>query len=786
MVASLTFHCITHFTLGMMLLVASGTVALPADAQQTSADRPLGILASDRELWSSTPTIGSQGVSAGSNHTCALTNTGGLMCWGDNMTGQLGDGTTNDSVIPVGVVGLDSNVSAVTGGAYHTCALTGAGGVKCWGNNDKGQLGDSSTTDSATPVDVVELAQGMVAITAGGAHTCALTDAGGVKCWGDNWAGQLGSGTTTRSSVPVDVVGLAGNAIAIESGEWHTCVLIDTGNVKCWGNNYSGQLGDGTTTSSSTPVDVIGLASLVKSIAAGGLHNCAVLHTGDVKCWGYSWANRSSNGMMGNALIPVNMVGLADGIVAITVGDDHTCGLTNRGGVRCWGSNYDGQLGDGTRTYGSATPVNVIGLAGGVSAISAGGRHNCAQMMTGAIRCWGHNYSGQLGNGTTNRSSMPMDTFGLESDVAAISAGYGHSCELTNAGAVKCWGDNMYRQLGSDTPVMRYVPQEVSAASSGVSAISTGSWHTCDLTDAGGVRCWGQNNNGQLGDGTTNGSSAPVDATGLVTGVRVIAAGAIHTCALTNSGGVKCWGHNGQGRLGDGTTTKRLTPVDVYGLTSGVSAISAGTWHTCALMNTGGVKCWGWNGNGQLGDGSQSEQHTPVDVSGLASGVCAITAGHSHTCALMNTGAIKCWGENEYGQLGDGTTAERYVPTDVSGLTNEMAAISAGGEHTCAISVASEVQCWGNNSAGQLGNGTTTIAYTPVNVVGLSGSVSDIAAGYSHTCALIDSSTVKCWGENMSGQLGVNPGWSPVDVSGLGAYANAYLPLIIQSSQSAP
>jgi len=257
----------------------------------------------------------------------------------------------------------------------------------------------------------------------------------------------------------------------------------------------------------------------------------------------------------------------------------------------------------------------------------------------------------------------------------------------------------------------------VSELTSGVAAIAAGDSHTCALMVGGGVKSWGDNYNGQLGDGTWTQHTTPVDVSGLTSGVATIAAGGDHTCALTAGGGVRCWGRNDYGQLGDGTTTKRNTPVDVSGLTSGVVAIAAGHYHTCALTAGGGVQCWGRNGNGQLGDGTTTQRTTPVDVSGLTSGVAAIAAGYSHTCALTAGGGIECWGRNSNGQLGDGTTTQRTTPVDVSGLTSGVAAIAAGGYHTCALTAGGGVKCWGYNLYGQLGIGEFGYSPTPVDVV---------------------------------------------------------------------
>lgn len=361
------------------------------------------------------PLHGVSRVAAGGAHTCALTTTGGVLCWGDNAAGQLGDGSQSQRTMPVGVVGLASGVAAVSAGSEYTCALTTGGGVKCWGLDYDGQLGDGSGAFGVlrlTPVAVVGLASGVAAIAAGASHSCAVTTTGGVKCWGRNDRGQLGDGTTTKRLAPVGVSGLASGVLALALGEYHTCALLAAGGVKCWGDNDDGQLGDGGNTERHTPVNVSGLAG-ASAVAAGDYHSCA-LASGGMVCWGYNGNGQLGNGTTTASPLPVGVSGLGSGVAAIGAGADfdHSCALLIGGSVRCWGEYYF-PIG-GIFPVASTTPLD-RGFAGAVS-ISAGGAgyvltsHVCAVGPDSGVRCQGGNSKGQLGNGVPgDYSDTPVD-----------------------------------------------------------------------------------------------------------------------------------------------------------------------------------------------------------------------------------------------------------------------------------------------------------------------------------------------------------------------------------------
>ncbi|MBL8524417.1 MAG: Ig-like domain repeat protein [Betaproteobacteria bacterium] len=337
-------------------------------------------------------------------------------------------------------------------------------------------------------------------------------------------------------------------------------------------------------------------------------------------------------------------------------------------------------------------------------AIAAGGFHNCAVSGTGGVVCWGVNDAGQIGDNSVITRPKPVNVSGAGFNSLSLAGGFQHTCMVENTGAVKCWGKNDRGQLGDNSITNRLTPTAVSGLASGQASTTAGDLHTCALSSAGGVKCWGYNVDGQLGNSSNVEQHVPVDVTGLGSGVSAIAAGYNHTCAVTGLGAAKCWGSNEWWQLGDGSEDiDSNLPVDVAGLSSGVTAIAGGNLHTCAIVS-GGVKCWGYNVSGAVGDGTNDLRKTAVNVSGLTSGASTISAGSSHTCALLTGGTVKCWGDNTFGQLGDGTSTSSNVP--VTAIASGAIAIAAGAAHTCALTGSGTSVCWGNNPSGQLGDGT--------------------------------------------------------------------------------
>ncbi len=353
--------------------------------------------------------------------------------------------------------------------------------------------------------------------------------------------------------------------------------------------------------------------------------------------------------------------------VAVALGKSHSCALLETGRVKCWGMNTHRQLGN-EGTVNSNFPVDVEGLMD-VKALTAGWAHTCALIRTGGVKCWGNNKNGELGNGQTIDSGVPVDVRGLPAGVVAIEAGDDHTCAVTGHAAVTCWGFNQYGQLGDGTTASRSIPVTVPGLGDGALSVAAGWGHTCILTADKSVRCWGNNEYGQLGYGPVEDYRfTPVDVDGLKLSAEGVSADGGQACALTIYGGIRCWGNNKYGQLGDGSTEVRSTPVTVTGMAQGIRAVAVGWNHTCGITKAGGLQCWGWNYFGQLGDGTKASRAAPAAVFGLAEGVEAVEAGWGHTCAVMDLGSVMCWGANESGQLGDGTRLDSQAPQAVAGL----------------------------------------------------------------------------------------------------------------------
>ncbi len=642
---------------------------------------------------------------------------------------------------------VDLTLQAIAAGEGHTCGLRADGSVICWGRNRSGQLGDGSQEDRGEPV-VVSGLSGAVELALGDEHSCARLDTGEVKCWGSNARGQLGDGSsngkpgigTTR---PVAVRALT-DATALVSGGNHVCATRETGSIVCWGDNAGGQLGLEGRSMFNAPAALTGITE-VETLVAGKNHTCALRTGGGLLCWGKNNLGQLGDGTKQNRGRPgkVRNIEVAD---AVAAGGDSTCAITG-GQLRCWGG------------MGGVSPRLMADMPTPVE-LELGSTHGCARLGASTL-CFGANPDGRLGDGSTEDRKAPVKVAALGA-VKDLALGMAHSCALEPSGQVSCWGGNDRGALGNGPPSAGLVrPQpgpvvEVTEAR----AVDNGDRFSCAVQRDGKVLCWGANDKGQLGDGTTKARSRPMAVQG-IEGAVDVSTGTAHACAAMDSGKVACWGRNDEGQLGDGTKATQRRPVLVKGVNDAVE-VTSGETHTCARRRAGGVVCWGANESGELGGGTTNPVNgSVVAVKGLSDAV-QLAAGAHHTCARRASGSVACWGSNARGQIGNGAGASqlKFPVTSPAPVTKVTGAtrVDAGPDFSCASTQDGKAQCWGGNAQGQLGSGTASTVWTTRVPVKNAKSVATVGVGDTFTCVVSTSGQLGCWGQNDAGQLGRSPG----------------------------
>ncbi|HEY2887906.1 MAG TPA: hypothetical protein VGJ17_04775 [Candidatus Limnocylindrales bacterium] len=623
--------------------------------------------------------------------------------------------------------GVLLNASAVDVGAGYiaSCALMADRTVWCWGSGQHGALGNGSETSSSGPVRVGGIGAVSKLSTAGN-HSCAILAAdASVWCWGENYEGQLGDGTQFDFRTSPVQVSLPAKAIAVNTGWSHTCAVLADGTVRCWGRNFEGQLGNTNSTGSTTPVAVPGL-TLAVAVDAGMEHTCALLADHTISCWGDNTYGQLGNGTTGGAG-PVKVSGISTA-TSVAAGDGATCARLSNSTVWCWGTNDYGELGNGTTTA-SSTPVQVSNMTN-ASSLALGDGTACVRRSTGAVACWGSN------------QKTPVAVSGL-SGVAAVSVTKQSYCARLTDASIRCWGENNNGQLGFDTFGGSFIPLGVPGLTS-VTSLAASPGHNCVVLGDHTIRCWGANDWGQLGNGNHTASDTPVAGTG-ITNAATVAVGDNESCALLTTGAVTCWGE-------DGVSLESLTPVSVAGVSNAIQ-LSVHGQTGCVVIADHTVRCWGRNDYGQVGDGTNTDRPGGVAVPGITNAV-SVFAGPWHSCAVLSTGGLKCWGLGDDGELGNGVKANSSTPVIVSGISTATT-VANSLKASCAAKADGTVACWGSESRGELGNGGSAFEdlTAPTSVGGLTGaaSIDGTQAGY---CAVLTSGGAMCWGAGGSGELG--------------------------------
>jgi alpha-tubulin suppressor-like RCC1 family protein len=712
-------------------------------------------------------------IAGGNFHTAVLLADGTLRTVGYNNNGQLGVADTVNRLIPV-KVGVSGN--KVGCGNRHTAILLADGSVRTVGANDSGQLGLNDTTNRLTPVQVSGITSAIA--TAGGQfHTAVLLADGTVRTFGYNGTGALGVNDNTNRLTPVQVFGISSSAVAVACGIYLTVILLADGTVRTFGLNNNGQLGinvNGGTR--QTPVTVLNITSAT-AVAGGGTNAIVLLADGTVRTFGAN--NYGQLGVNDNATrqTPVQVFGISSSATAVACGRYHSAVLLADGTVRTFGNNVLGQLGIDVNGGTRQTPVQVLNIST-ATAVVCGQSHTAILLTDGTVRTVGQNNSGQLGvNDTTNRST-PVQVFGISSSATAIAGGQYHTAVLLQDGTVRTFGQNTYGQLGVNDTTSRLTPVQVIAAGAvSRGKVAGGVDHTAVLLADGTVRTFGVNTYGQLGVNDKTSRLTPVQVFGISSSATVVACGYYHTAVLLADGTVRTFGRGAAGQLGINDGTDRSTPVQVFGISSSATALACGWYFTAVLLADGTVRTFGQNDQGQLGVNDVANRLTPVTVLNITSAT-AVAGGRAHTAILLADGTVRTFGYNASGQLGINVAGgNRLTPVQVLNITSATA-VACGYYHTAVLLADGTVRTFGDCSWGQLGinvSGGFQSRLTPVTVLNIT-SATAVGCGGVFTTFLLADGTVRVCGQNVFGQIGVNDTTdrpTPVQVWGISSSATA-------------
>lgn len=696
-------------------------------------------------------------------------------------------------------------ISIVEMGNHHACLVTDEGRLKCWGQNNLGQLGVGDLYNDFYIPTLVDRLTSPTKVTIGDSFTCALKSEK-VYCWGNNDQLQLGTSFNVLSTIPVEVPGLT-NSVDVESGDNHVCSILSDRTIKCWGKNADGQLGLGIMTASSLPVVVPGLNN-VKQMALGSNHSCALNDSGNVFCWGSN--NQGQLGLPGSSpvLSPTSLS--LSGVLSIAAGSMHTCAFFEDHSVKCWGRNDQGQLGDGT-TSNSSLPVLVKGMINDtvLKLESNKGHHSCVQLTSGKMKCWGSNDKNQIGLPSSTPFVNIATLYPHAEEVTDLSVGGKTNC-LKKENLAFCFGDNEYFQLATDNsedelstpeaqillsvtqaqfpgwiddirvsriarfslerptfsvlspasnvnsefPVFSIVSQSIDALDPSDMEIELNGEEVSGLTISGNTITGTLSDAFKVGENIfemyvqdVKGRWGTISMTFLYSPEasqekpKSIASKGNNSCYLSSVGHVWCWGSNSFGQLGNDSGRYSSSPLRNPDLKNIVS-IALGSSTLCALDRDGAVWCLGNNIGGRLGIGNDEiPQSSSPRKVSLSKSVKKLVAGPGNFCALHPDSTMSCWGENSFNTI---SLDDDSIDAPELFSMDQIKDVQLGHFNSCIIRMNDTLWCWGHNYSGQVGNGTLrNNVPSPVQVLQ---SVKQVSVGQRSICAVDFSNKGHCWG----------------------------------------
>jgi alpha-tubulin suppressor-like RCC1 family protein len=701
-------------------------------------------------------------ISAGNSFSLAIDKNGRAWAWGNNSSGQLGDNSVTSKLTPVSVLGAIKTFCQISTGTSISLAIDKNGRAWGWGANSSGQLGDNSITSKLTPVSVLGAIKTFCQISAGASHSLAIDKNGRAWAWGNNSSGQLGDNSITSKLTPVSVLGAIKTFCQISAGINHSLAIDKNGRAWGWGLSSAGQLGDNSITSKLTPVSVLGAIKTFCQISAGASHSLAIDKNGRAWGWGLNSTGQLGDNSVTSRLTPVSVLGAVKTFCQISGGFQHSLAIDKNGRAWGWGANSSGPVGDNSVTS-KRTPVSVLGAIKTFCQISAGNSFSLAIDKNGRAWTWGVNSSGQLGDNSITSRLTPVSVLGAVKTFCRISTGTSYSLAIDKNGRAWGWGLSINSELGQGGIIFVYTPVTIIGATKTFCQISTGDGFSLAIDKNGRAWAWGNNTGGKLGiNSAITSQTSPVSVLGAVKTFCKITGGGTGTTstfslAIDKNGRLWSWGFNNVGQLGDNTLVDKCTPVSVAGAVKTFCEISNGPNQAFALAIDKNGQAWGWgiNGNGQLGDGTTTSRRTPVSVAGTVRTFCKVSVGGFHSLAIDKNGRLWAWGNNSNGQLGNNATGTSVCsPVCVCGAIKTFCHIAGGNSQSIAIDKNGQAWGWGFNSSGANGDGGARDNLTPVSVQGQKKTFCKIASGNGVSLSIDNYGRLWAWGFNSNGQIG--------------------------------
>ena len=640
-------------------------------------------------------------ISAGSRFTASIKTDGSLWCWGENKFGQLGNNTANDKSSPVQTCDLSTGWYKISCGYDFMGGIKNDGSLWMWGNNLKYTLGDATKTPQSSPVQTYRYGNNWLDIACGKEHVVALDRNGWFAGWGSNIKGQLGFSAVLLDYIDFPYFSYVEKSVyrIVKAGDFFTAGIKNDGTLWLFGENESGQLGDGTSTNRSSPIQVIGGGNTWAEISPQGSSMYALKSNGTLWVWGDNTNGKLGNNSTNNISSPVQIYNTnkwteVGGSLAVlstvpVVPPPSPTPTTIPGPIPSstptptesklflWGDNGYGQLGNNASVIVNS-PIQTIALGTSWIYASCGGSHAGAIKNDGTLWMWGLNSSGQLGRNTSNVSS-PVQTISFGSNWSVLSCGANSTAAIKSNGTLWMWGDNKYGGLGTEDTVNRSSPVETIALGTNWQNVSCGFFHTAGIKSDGTLWLWGYNFAGQLGDNTEDPKSSPVQTITFGTNWQSVSCGGYFTAAVKTDGTLWSWGRNFDGQLGNNANSDCSSPVQTKTFATNWASVSCGSNFTVAMKTDGTAWLWGKNYSGQLGDGTNSNKSSPVQTISAGKIWTSVVAGYGTAYGLKKNGTIWAWGDNSKGNVGIGTlppeSASYNSPVQVSPFTNNWYAI---------------------------------------------------------------------------------------------------------------